>query len=116
MISYLVDFVLLAALLITSVRVTRMHRELRQLRGYESQLCGLTEQTSQSFNDISAIVHDLNANGAQLVHLLGFKIDEARELIVEFQRCRAQNADRAVVEADTSGGREPRAMIRNAAA
>ena len=35
MISYLVDAVLLIALAFTSMRVTRMHRELARLRSYQ---------------------------------------------------------------------------------
>lgn len=96
MISYLIEAVLFTALVITAWRVTKMHRELTKLRRYESEFGQMAVQISDAFDNIAASVHDLNANGTQLVHLLGVKIDEARELMAEIDRRKAERPARTV--------------------
>ena len=46
MISYLVDAVLLIALAFTSMRVTRMHRELVRLRSYQGEFSTIVHETA----------------------------------------------------------------------
>ena len=48
MASYLVDLILLAALLFTSIRVTRMHRELVHLRTSQGDFSSVLGQLKPS--------------------------------------------------------------------
>jgi hypothetical protein len=99
MTSYLVDVILLLALLVTTFRVTKMHHELKQLRSDQGDFCNILGEAAESFDTIVKTVSDLNHNGSQLIGLLGAKIDEAREVIAEFDRRRAaQRADRGESE------------------
>lgn len=90
MTSYLVEAVLFVALVITTWRVTTMHRELKRLRESEAEFVQTTAKMNRAFDDVAATVHDLSANGTTLVHLLGRKIDEARELMTEIDRRRGE--------------------------
>ena len=52
MISYLVDAVLLIALAFTSMRVTRMHRELARLRSYQGEFSTIVHETAGAFDTV----------------------------------------------------------------
>jgi hypothetical protein len=116
MISYLVDAVVCVALFVTAVRVTKMHRELKRLRGYETEFTDMVVRTTDALDNISGTVHELNANGAQLVHLLGVKIDEARDMIGEIDRRRRAWAPRQTEEAGERMSGERAFMPRGAVA
>ena len=85
MASYLVDAILLAALLFTSVRVTKMHRELVRLRSDQGDFGFILGKTTESVDHMVRMVREFNADGKQLVNVLGEKIDEARKAIVEIE-------------------------------
>lgn len=78
---YLVDAVLLIALLVTTVRVTQMHRDLKKLRHDQAQFCSILGEAASAFDVIVRTVNDLNSNGTHLIRMLGVKIDEARQLV-----------------------------------
>ena len=46
MVSYLVDLILFAALLFTSIRVTKMHRELVKLRAHQGEFTVVVGKTA----------------------------------------------------------------------
>jgi hypothetical protein len=81
MISYLVDAVLLIALAFTSMRVTRMHRELARLRSYQSEFSTIVHETSGAFDNVVTAAHDSTANLGRLADVLSAKIDQAHEAI-----------------------------------
>jgi hypothetical protein len=81
MTSYLVDAVLLIALAFTSMRVTKMHRELARLRSYQGEFSTIVHETAGAFDTIVAAAHDSTANLAQLTSVLSAKIDQAHEAI-----------------------------------
>lgn len=85
MTSYLVDAILVLALLVTAVRVSQMHRELVKLRRDQVQFCGIMGEAANAFETIVKTVNDLNRHGSRLIQLLGTKIDEAREVIAEIE-------------------------------
>lgn len=116
MTSYLVDAVVCIALLVTAMRVTKMHRELKRLRGYETEFNEMMVRTTDALDNISGTVHELNANGAQLVHLLGVKIDEARDMIAEIDRRRRPWSARQSDEIGDKSGGERAFMPRGAVA
>jgi len=86
MISYLVDAVLLIALGFTSMRVTRMHRELGRLRSYA----------------VVTAAHDSTANLGRLASVLSAKIDQAHEAIaaLDARRARPLSATNGGADAD----------------
>jgi hypothetical protein len=85
MASYLVDLVLLIALLVTSIRVTRMHRELVHLRTSQGDFAFILGRTTKAIDDMVTMVHEFSADGKQLVNVLGSKIEEARKAIVDIE-------------------------------
>ena len=85
MVSYLVDLILLSALLFTSIRVTRMHRELVHLRTYQGDFSSVLGKTTETVDDMVLMVREFSADGRQLVNVLGGKIEEARKAIMDIE-------------------------------
>lgn len=85
MASYLVDFVLVVAPLVTSIRVTRMHRDLVLLRAGQGDFAAVLGKTNEAVDDMVVMVREFNAEGKQLVHALGSKIDEARKAVTDIE-------------------------------
>ncbi|WP_027581560.1 hypothetical protein [Bradyrhizobium sp. Ai1a-2] len=85
MASYLVDLILLAALLVTTIRVTRMHRELVHLRASQGDFAFILGKTTETMDDMVLMVREFSADGKQLVNILGSKIEEARKAIVDIE-------------------------------
>jgi hypothetical protein len=105
MTSYLVEAVLFAALVVTAWRVTKMHCELKKLRNHETEFAEAMTRMNDAFDNISLTVHELNATGTTLVHLLGVKIDEARGVMAELDRRRGERVVRAVESVNRNGER-----------
>jgi hypothetical protein len=80
-ISYLVDAVLLVALAFTSLKVTRMHRELARLRSYQGEFSTIVDRTAGTFDAVVTAADDSTANLGRLVNVLSAKIDQAHEAI-----------------------------------
>jgi hypothetical protein len=85
MASYLVDLILLTALLVTTIRVTRMHRELVHLRSSQGDFAFMLGKTTETMDDMVLMVREFSADGKQLVNILGSKIDEARKAIIDIE-------------------------------
>jgi hypothetical protein len=85
MASYLVDLILLAALLVTTVRVTKMHRELVHLRASQGDFAFILGKTTETVDDMVLMVREFSADGKQLVNILGSKIEEARKAIIDIE-------------------------------
>lgn len=83
MASYLVDMILIAALAFTSFRVTKMHRELVRLRNDQGDFGFILGKTTETVDDMVLMVREFNADGKQLVNVLGDKIEEARKAILD---------------------------------
>lgn len=98
MISYLVDAVLLVALAFTSMRVTRMHRELARLRSYQGEFSTIVQETAGAFDTVITAAHDSTANLGRLASVLNTKIDRANEAIA------ALDARNGLASAATAGG------------
>ena len=99
MISYLVDAVLLT-LAFTSMRVTKMHRELARLRSYQGEFSSIVHETAGAFDTVITAAHDSTANLGRLANVLSAKIDQAHEAIA------ALDARGALAPAATAGGTE----------
>jgi hypothetical protein len=85
MASYLVDLVLVAALVFTSIRVTRMHRELVRLRSDQGDFAFILGKTTEAVDDMTLMVREFSADGKHLVNVLGDKIEQARKAIVDIE-------------------------------
>lgn len=81
MISYLVDAVLLLALIATSVKVVAMYRELRRLSAYHADYQRIFDQTTLALDGIEVSIQEINVHGSQVLNALGSRMDDARELI-----------------------------------
>jgi hypothetical protein len=81
MVSYLVNLILLSALLFTSIRVTKMHRELVRLRTDQGDFAFVIGKTTETVDDMVLMVREFSADGKHLVQALGDKIEEARKVI-----------------------------------
>ena len=80
MTSYVIDGVLLLALLLTSLRVGAMYRELKRLRGYQDQYVEVFGETSRAADHIGEAVRHLGKEGRDVLERLGVMIEEGREL------------------------------------
>jgi len=92
MISYGIDGVLLLALLLTTLRVGSMYRELKRLRGYQSQYVEVFDATSRAAGEIGAAVRHLGSEGRDVLERLELGIAEARELARRIEATRAPGA------------------------
>jgi hypothetical protein len=90
MISYLVDAVLLIALAFTSMRVTRMHRELARLRSYQGEFSTIVNETAGTFDTVISAARDSTSNLGRLANVLSTKIDQAHEAIAALDARRLQ--------------------------
>lgn len=85
MVSYLVDLILLSALLFTSIRVTKMHRELVRLRSDQGDFTFVLGKTADAVDNMVVMVREFSADGQQLVNVLGEKIEEARKAMMDIE-------------------------------
>lgn len=81
MIFYLGETVLFAALLLTSLQVLRMRRELRRMRAYHAEFQQVFGKTEAALGAIQATVRDLHASGRDVIEELGVRIDAGRRLV-----------------------------------
>ncbi|MDP3408771.1 hypothetical protein [Bosea sp. (in: a-proteobacteria)] len=81
MIFYLGEAVLFAALLLTSLQVLRMRRELKRMRAYHAEFQQVFGKTEAALEAIQSTVRDLQANGRQVIEELGLRIDAGRRLV-----------------------------------
>jgi hypothetical protein len=85
MTSFLMDAVLLVALILTSIRVGRMYRELRRLRGLQDEHRLVLDQTGTMLTCVKETVRDLNEQGGDVLHSLGARLDEARTVLAALE-------------------------------
>ncbi len=81
MISYLVDGVLLVALIITSLKMFKMYGQLKKLSEYHPDYQRILDQTNLALEGIEVSIQEINVRGAQVLNALGSRIDEARDII-----------------------------------
>jgi hypothetical protein len=81
MVYYLVDLILVIALLFTSIRVTQMRRQLLRLRAEQGDFALVLGKTTEAVDDMALMMREFSDDGKQLVAALGDKIEEARRTI-----------------------------------
>ncbi len=93
MIFYLGETVLFAALLLTSLQVLRMRRELKRMRAYHAEFQQVFGKTEAALGAIQATVRDLQASGRDVIEELGLRIDTGRRLANDIKHaCAASDA------------------------
>jgi hypothetical protein len=83
MVYYLVDLILVIALLFTSIRVTQMRRQLMRLRAEQGDFALVLGKTTEAVDDMALMMRDFSDDGKQLVTALGDKIEQARKAIAD---------------------------------
>ncbi len=79
MTSYLIDFVLLAALVFTSWRAGRMHREIVALKRDERELAEMLAVADRSINEAAHSVVVLKGEGLEAARILACVTAEAKD-------------------------------------
>lgn len=96
MTSYLVDGILLLALVLTSIRVGAMYRELKRLRALQDGYRSAVGQGAEALARMENAVREINGGGAQILAALGARIDEARALMAEMDEFAGGEGTRGV--------------------
>lgn len=96
MMSYLIDGVLLFALLLTSLRVGAMYRELKRLRGYQAEYVEIFGNTSRAADHIGDAIRHLSREGRAVLERLEGRIEEARDLARQLEAATHSPADTAI--------------------
>lgn len=81
MISYIIEGILLVALVATSIQVAFMYRELRRLRRHHGEYRAMLDDTGDALDAVESAVRDINSRGAELVMSLGERIEHAEDLL-----------------------------------
>lgn len=87
---FLADIILIPALVLTSLQVWRMHRELKRMRAYHVEFERVFSQTEAALEAIQRTVHELHASGREVVEELGLRIDTGRRVIVDLKALAAR--------------------------
>jgi hypothetical protein len=85
MLSHITDAVLFAALILTSLRVGTMYRELKRLRGLHEQHHAVFDRTTAALGAIRGAVGEINRDGARVLEALDARIAEGRRLMIEME-------------------------------
>ncbi|MDJ0929490.1 hypothetical protein [Breoghania sp.] len=83
MIFYLVDTALMVVLVITSVKMVTIYRELKRLSGYHADYQRIFDQITLALDGIEVSIQEINVRGAQVLNALGERMDDARGLITD---------------------------------
>ena len=79
MTSYLIDFLLVVALVVTALRCGRMHKELRALR--ETDLVGAFASAETSLNRAAEAIVAARHDGVDTARALERQLAEARQVV-----------------------------------
>jgi hypothetical protein len=85
MLSHITDAVLFAALVLTSLRVGTMYRELKRLRPLHEQHCAALDRATAALGTIRGAVGEINRDGARVLEALDARIAEGRRLVIELE-------------------------------
>ena len=102
MMSHVIDGVLLLALLLTALRVGAMYRELKRLRGYQSQYVEVFGETSRAANHIGEAVRHLGGEGRDVLERLEAALEEARDLTLRLEAAAHPWSEAAIRESAQS--------------
>lgn len=107
MTSYLIDIVLLIALVVTALRSGRMYRELRALRALENGLGAALAEADRSINRAAEAVVVLKHEGVQTLRALEAQVAEAKETADRLKMLTARVDRYAAAGGPEAAGRAP---------
>ena len=81
MTSSLANFILLAALIITSICVATMYLKLKRFEVHHAEYKRIFEQTSEALLTAGNAIRTLNQDGREVLQSLEQRIDEAKIMI-----------------------------------
>lgn len=85
---YLVESVLFVALLVTSVSVLQMYREIRRLRNDQAAFLGAIADTNRTFDGLKGTLAEISRDGLQVAQRLELRVAEGRVLIEQLETFR----------------------------
>src|SRR5437667_7515840 len=85
---YLVEGVLFVALLVTSVSVLQMYREIRRLRNDQAAFLGAIEDTNRTFDGLKGTLQEISRDGLQVAQRLEIQLAEGHALIEQLEKAR----------------------------
>ena len=85
---YLVESVLFVALLVTSVSVLQMYREIRRLRNDQAVFLGAIADTNRTFDGLKGTLQEISRDGLQVAQRLEERVAEGRALIEQLETFR----------------------------
>ena len=85
---YLVESVLFVALLVTSVSVLQMYREIRRLRNDQAVFLGAIADTNRTFDGLKGALVEISRDGVQVAQRLEVRVAEGRALIEQLETFR----------------------------
>ena len=85
---YLVEGVLFVALLVTSVSVLQMYREIRRLRNDQAVFLGAIADTNRTFDGLKGTLQEISRDGLQVAQRLETRVAEGRALIEQLETLR----------------------------
>jgi hypothetical protein len=85
---YLVEGVLFIALLVTSVSVLQMYREIRRLRNDQATFLGAIADANRTFDGLKGALAEISRDGLQIAQRLEARVAEGRALIEQLETFR----------------------------
>jgi hypothetical protein len=116
MTSYVIDGILLLALLLTSLRVGAMYRELKRLRGYQAEYVEIFGSTSRAADHIGDAIRHLSREGRAILERLEMRMEEARDLTRQLEMATRAPVETAIRDALEDIGTYSRRTIAGDAA
>lgn len=86
MLAYLVDTVLLVALVVTTLSIWSVHRRLRQLDGQNRELRRVFKEMGAAIETSAGAISAFKTEGCAVAVTLGSRVEEARQLLGEIDR------------------------------
>jgi hypothetical protein len=85
---YLGEAVLFVALVLTSLQVLRMRRELQRMRAYQAEFHTAFGKTEAALRTIQQTIRELQASGRDVIEELGLRIDAGKRLVEDIRSSR----------------------------
>jgi len=106
MTSYLVDAILLVALVLSSYRLAVIHRDIKRFRRHQNGYERALSKTSEALVDVGRAIQGINVEGVATVNALSLKIEEGYTLLAELEKSLARKeAHISALTLDEKGGR-----------
>ncbi len=91
--SYLVDAILLAALILSSYRMAIIHRDIKRFRRHQNGYERALSKTSEALVDVGRAIQAINVEGVATVNALSLRIDEGYALLAQLEKSSTRQED-----------------------